>query len=170
MTPVDSRKPGILLSLLVLCALLIAGCGIMADHPPAPAKDLTLRRVWPVPGYSKDKLFDAARVWVAKSFSMDLDVIQYANRREGIVVGETYIPYQRKGAVGLPNNFEMRFTITVEVKKDRVRTTFTNLRLVEISKPEALWVSDVEPVHKRLLASVESWIESLKVDKKEKSW
>ncbi len=163
-------EPRTVFPLLALCMLLIAGCGMTADHRPAAPEDLTVRRVWPVPGYSKDKLFDAARTWVAKSFSTDLDVIQYANRREGIVVGETFIPYQRRESMGLAGNYDLRFTITVEVKKDRVRTTFTNLRLVEISKPEALWASDVKPAHKRLLASVESWIKSLKADKREKNW
>ena len=163
--------PAALFPLIILAAALaIGGCAHEPGRKPAAAEELTIRKVWEVPGLTKDKLFDAANSWVGGSFSNDVDVIQYANRREGVVVGKTFIPYQQPDYIGLKDRFDLRFTIMVEVKDNKVRTTFTNLHLFSLKSIGTIYESDIKIIRSRLHKQVEDWIGSLTVGEKDKDW
>ncbi len=158
-------------ALVMLAALLAAaGCAVTPERKPAKAEDLTIREVWQVPGLTSDQLFDAANRWVRTAFDDDVDIIQYANRRRGIVVGKTFIPYQRPNAVGLREKYDLRFTIVVEVKDGKVRTTFTDLYLFSLNEMGTIYESDLKIIRNRLNRRVEAWIASLSGDKKQEDW
>ncbi len=160
-----------LLPLVILAAALsVAGCGTKADRKPAAPEELTVRNVWPVSGHTKDQLFDAANRWVRTNFSDDVDVIQYANRRQGIVVGKTFIPYQRPDAIGLKEKYDLRFTVVVEVKDGKVRTTFTDLHLFSLKEIGTIYDTDIKIIRRRLNRQVGNWIASLTAVKKDDSW
>ncbi len=170
----DMRKPirfTALRRLVMLAALLAAaGCAVGPERKPAKPEDLTIREVWQVPGLTRDQLFDAANRWVRTGFDDDVDIIQYANRRKGIVVGKTFIPYQRPNPVGLREKYDLRFTLVVEVKDGKVRTTFTDLYLFSLSGTGTIYDSDVKIIRNRLNRRVEAWIASLTGGGKQKDW
>jgi len=161
----------VLLPLMILAAALaFVGCGTRPDRKPAAPDELTVREVWQVPGFTKDQLFDAANRWVGTNFSDDVDVIQYANRRQGIVVGKTFIPYQRPDAIGLKEKYDLRFTLVVEVKDGKVRTTFTDLHLFSLKEIGTIYDTDIKIIRNRLNRQVQRWIASLTTVKKDDSW
>jgi hypothetical protein len=165
-----SRSTAFFQIAILAAALVLGGCGLQPDRKPAAAEDLTVREVWPVPGLTKDQLFDAANKWVANSFSNDVDIIQYANRRQGIVVGKTYIPYQRPNSVGLNEKYDLRFTLVVEVKDGKVRTTFTDLHLFSLNEIGTIYDTDTKIIRNRLNQQARDWISSLTAEKKDDSW
>jgi len=157
--------------IVILAAVLVlGGCELQPDRKPAAPEDLTVREVWPVPGLTKDQLFDAANKWVATSFSNDVDIIQYANRRQGIVMGKTYIPYQRPNNVGLNEKYDLRFTLVVEVKDGKVRTTFTDLHLFSLNEIGTIYDTDIKIIRNRLNQQARNWISSLTAEKKDDNW
>ena len=170
-TPGSTALGRLMAQAALLAALLTAaGCGLNPERVPAKPEDLTVREVWQVPGLTRDDLFDAANKWVATHFSDDVDIIQYANRRQGIVVGKTYIPYQRPNAAGITERYDLRFTLIVEVKDGKVRTTFTDLYLFSLNETGTIYDSDIKIIRNRLNQQVQAWIASLTRGKKDTDW
>jgi hypothetical protein len=148
---------------------VISGC---AGPPPeyAPPEDLFVQEVSDVPGFTKEELFNGGKVWVAKSFSADLDVIQYANRDQGVIVGKTSIPHERAAKFGGTDRFELRFTVVVETKDDKIRTTFKDLRLMGGFGIDPLLASDMEVIRPKLEDSVQALIASFEKRSDMETW
>ena len=160
-----------LLRFIILASALAAGgCGVQPDRKPAAPDELTIREVWPVPGYTKDQLFDAANNWLRTNFSNEVDIIQYANRSQGIVVGKSFIPYQRPNNVGISEKYDLRFTLAVEVKDGKVRTTFSDLYLFSLNEIGTIYDTDIQIIRGRLKRQVQNWIASLTSVKKDENW
>ena len=145
---------------LLLSALLAVGAltGCTTAPPPEPAdqEDLFIRQVSEVPGVSRRELFEGAKLWITSSFSSDLDVIQYANRDQGTIVGKTSFPYARPSKFGGSDRYDFRFTVTVETKDGKIRTTFSDMALVGYHGFEGIRKDDMEEIRPRLLDAVET--------------
>ncbi len=154
---------------LGVLALVLWGC---AGPPPeyAPPEDLFIQEVSDIPGVSKEALFNGAKIWVAKSFSSDLDVIQYANREQGVVVGKTSIPHERPSKFGGPERFELRFTVVAETKDEKIRTTFKDLRLMGGFGIDPLLASDIEVIRPKLVESVQALVASYEKKSEMEDW
>lgn len=157
------------LTYAALTVLVFMGC---ASTPPelAPSEDLFIQEISEIPGFSKEALFNGARLWVANSFSSDLDVIQYANRDQGVIVGKTSIPHERPSRFGGPDRFELRFTVVAETKDDRIRTTFKDLRLMGGFGFDPLLKSDMEVIRPKLEDSVRALAASFEKKSEIEQW
>lgn len=153
----------------VLTVLAFTGC---AGTPPeyAPSEDLFIQRVSEVPGFSKEELFNGTKIWVAKSFSSALDVVQYANRDQGVIVGKTSIPHERPSKFGGPDRLELRFTVVAETKDDKIRTTFKDLRLMGGFGFDPLLKSDMEVIRPKLEDSVRALVASFEKKTETEEW
>jgi len=154
---------------LGVLALVFWGC---AGPPPeyAPPEDLFIQEITEIPGFSKEELFKGAKIWVAKSFSADLDVIQYANREQGVVVGKTSIPHERSSKYGPPDRFELRFTVVAETKDEKIRTTFKDLRLMGGFGIDPLLASDMEVIRPKLEKSIQALAASYEKKSEMEDW
>ncbi len=152
-----------------LTVLFFMGC---ASTPPeyAPSENLFIQEVSEVPGFSKEELFNGARIWVAESFSSALDVIQYANRDQGVIVGKTSIPHERTSQFGGPNRFELRFTVVAETKDDKIRTTFKDLRLMGGFGFDPLLKADMEAIRPKLEDAVRALVASFEKKSEMEEW
>ncbi|GBC63993.1 DUF4468 domain-containing protein [Desulfonema ishimotonii] len=156
---------GILLSVCVLC-----GCASAPPPEPAPPDELTIRQVLEIPGVSKNELFERAKTWVGQSFSNSLDVIQSANRTRGTVIGKTYISHSRPARFGQKDFFELRFTLMVEAKDNKIRTTFTDMRLMNQFGVQTILKTDMEELRPRLEEAVKSLVASFNTEKTDENW
>jgi hypothetical protein len=156
--------------LVLLVAAVVAGCRSGPEHEPADRDDLFIRQISDVPGFSAEELFEGAKLWVASSFSSDLDVIRYANRDLGTVVGQTSLPYSRPPRWGRTERFDFRFTVTVETKDDRIRTTFSDMALVGFHGYEGIRKEDMEALKPRLMAAVEALVASFQKEPRQDDW
>jgi hypothetical protein len=154
---------------LVLTAMAL-GCASEPPPKPAPADSLTIQEVLQIPGFSADELFEGAKVWVADSFSHSLDVIRYANRREKMVVGKTKMPHLRDGPFGSTQRLELKFTVMVETKDERLRYTFTDMRLMAAYGTETILETDIETIRPKLDAAVAALAASFKRTEEKEDW
>ena len=141
-------------ALLAICVVFVTGCKSGPPPEPATEEDLFIRTVSEFPGFSKTELFEGAKIWMG-GLSSDIDVIQYANRDLGTIVGKSSFPHSRKSRWGT-NRFDFRFTVTVETKDGRLRTTFSEMALVAPHGYEEIRKSDMEAIELRLMAAVDT--------------
>ncbi len=154
---------------ILLLWLMLWGCANTPPPEPAGPEDLIIRQVSEVPGFSKAELYEGAKLWVAGGFSDDLDVIRYSDRYEGKIVGQTYIPYERVSK-WQSDFFDCRFTLVVEVKDNKIRTTFKDLYLSHRGGIHPLLKSDMEIIRPRLEKSVDALVSSYKKVSTDSHW
>lgn len=143
-----------MLAILSVFALLLAGCKSGPPPEPAGEEDLFIREVSEFPGFSRAELFEGAKLWMG-GLSSDIDVIQYTNRDLGTIVGKTSFPYSRPSRWGA-DRFDFRFTVTVETKDGRIRTTFSEMALAGSHGFEQIRKSDMETIRPKLMTAVDT--------------
>lgn len=156
--------------LLVIALFLVWGCSSTPPPEPVEPEDLVIRRVSVIPGFNKKQLFDTSKIWVSQSFSNSLDVIQYANSAKGTIIGKTYIPHERPNKLSPPDRYEFRFTIVVETKDQKIRTTYRDMYLMNIFGPQTIFKSDMEVIRPKLKNAVNALISSFSAIVQEENW
>jgi hypothetical protein len=113
--------------ILLACVLLVgcASAAVMRERA-----EYTFERVFEAPGYSKDRIFEGSRIWIAENFRSAKAVIEHENRESGTIIGNGVIPYPCSGfgCIG-QGDWKVFFTMRVDIKDQRFRLTFSNLRL-----------------------------------------
>jgi hypothetical protein len=111
----------------LLLSALIAGCVPIPLRPD----EQTFTYIVEIPNTSKDRIFSGARTWIAQTFRSAKAVIQYENTADGTLVGNGIIDYPCSGfdCVG-KQNWLAPFTVTLDVKDNKARASFSNLRVV----------------------------------------
>lgn len=161
--------PG-LLALMGISSVLLMGCKSAPPPEPAGQEDLFVQQVSELPGFSREELFEGAKIWIAGSFSSDLDVIQYANRDQGTIIGKTAFPYSRPSKWGVPDRFDFRFTVTVETKDDKIRTTFSDMALVGFHGYEEIRKVDMEAIRPQLMSAVDALLALFQKEPPKDDW
>lgn len=95
------------------------------------SEDRTIEKVFEAPGYSKEQIFNGAKIWISENFRSAKAVLEYENKEAGTIIGNGIIPYPHGGffeAIA-KEGWEVPFTMRVDTKDQKFRLTFTNLRL-----------------------------------------
>lgn len=114
---------------LILLMLLITliGCAGMQQ---VPASELEFQRVVEVPGFSKDKIYNATKIWIAENFRSAKAVIEHDDKEGGTLIGNGNIQYPCRGVECIAkSNWKVHFKMRVDVKDDKFRLAFTTLRM-----------------------------------------
>jgi hypothetical protein len=167
-----SRHPygfSLLLSVL-MSVMVLTACKSTPPPEPASPEDLLIREISEIPGVSKEDLFEGAKLWLITAFSSDVDVIQYANRDQGVIVGKTSLPYSRPSRWVGSDRFDYRFTVTVETKDNRIRTTFSDMALVGFHGYESIRKDDMAALKPQLDAAVAGLVASFQREPQQDDW
>ncbi len=115
----------ILMQLGVVLAL--SGCSTLPTASSTPFNEVV--EVVELPGQSKDQLFESSKIWVAKMFRSSNDVIQYADKNTGSIVGKGSIKYPCKGFMDCSafGNDYVTFTLKIDTKDGKARIGFNDL-------------------------------------------
>ncbi len=164
--------PGLwgLLVMMGLCAVLLIGCKSAPPPEPAAQEDLFIRQVSELPGFSREELFEGAKMWISGSFSSDIDIIQYANRDQGTIIGKTSFPHSRPSKWGGPDRLDFRFTVTVETKDGRIRTTFSDMALVGFHGFDEILKPDMEAIRPQLMSAVDALVDLFQKEPPKDDW
>lgn len=101
--------------------IAFASCGSM---PVAPVEDLSLQRVHDM-DLTRNEIYDLSLEWMAKTFFDTREVIELKDKENGKVIGKGLTSF--RGKVGwFSADVPCRFTLIVEAKDNRYRTTYTN--------------------------------------------
>jgi hypothetical protein len=121
--------------LVMIAAFVLSGC---AGLQRLPADQPVVQKVIEAPGLTKDEIFSMSEIWLAENLRVSKavteyerkarPVLAYANKKEGILIGNGDIDYPVSGiAEGYKADREVTFTVREDVKDGRARVTFTNL-------------------------------------------
>lgn len=116
--------------------LALGGCVAMPTPTDKPMENVV--EIVDIQGQKKDQLFEASKVWIAKSFKSANNVIQYQDRATGTIIGKGNIQFPCEGFIdcGAFGNDKVNFTIQIDTKDDKARVsiydiTATNLTYVQ---------------------------------------
>jgi hypothetical protein len=118
-------------ALVIALALLSSSPLAYARQPPITEEERTIVQVYEAPGFTKDQLFTAARMWIAQNFKSAKAVIEYESKDEGAIIGNGSMAYPCGGGFKclLTSEWRVPFTMKVETKDEKIRLTFTNIHL-----------------------------------------
>lgn len=112
---------------------LFSGMTLAESATPQELADINapVEQVFDAPGYSKDQLFNASRIWIAQNFRSGKAVVEYESKEEGTIVGNGTIAYPCKGGFDCMSkpDWRVRFTMRVDIKDGKFRLTFSNMNL-----------------------------------------
>lgn len=93
-------------------------------------KDGTIKKIFDALGYSKEQIFDGAKIWISENFRSAKAVLEYENKETGIIIGNGNIPFPCQGwkCMGT-GGWKLSFTMRTDIKDQKFRLTFTNLRV-----------------------------------------
>jgi len=112
----------------IICtfAALMISSGCVTATTPVPEADKEMQFIETLT-LSEDKIFDSLVDWFAESFVDSKDVLELKDKERGKVIGKGVIP--QCFSMGSPSTgwgavFRCRVTIIIEMKGNRIRTTY----------------------------------------------
>jgi hypothetical protein len=93
-------------------------------------KEGTIIKIFDAPGYSKNQIFDGAKIWISENFRSAKAVLEYENKETGTIIGNGNIPFPCQGwkCMGT-GGWKVSFSMRTDIKDQKFRLTFTNLRV-----------------------------------------
>jgi Domain of unknown function (DUF4468) with TBP-like fold len=105
--------------------IILFGCAGME-----PAKESSIESVIDVPGRAKDQIYSSTKIWIAETFNSAKAVIEDDDKEAGRVIGNGLIQYPCSGISCLgKEDWKIGFTMRVDVKDQKFRITFSNIKL-----------------------------------------
>lgn len=102
----------------------------LAGYEPIPESERTFERIVEAPGYSKDQIFTNTKIWIAETFKSSKAVLEYENKEDGVIIGNGITSYPCSGMDCIAKgNWKVPFTMRVDIKDQKFRVTFINLRI-----------------------------------------
>lgn len=93
-------------------------------------KEGTIQKVFDAPGYSREQIYDGAKIWISENFRSAKAVLEYENKEAGTIIGNGNIQFPCQGwkCMGT-GGWKVSFTMRTDIKDQKFRLTFTNLRV-----------------------------------------
>jgi hypothetical protein len=107
--------------------------------PVAPIEDRSMQKVHDI-DLTKNEIYDTSLEWMAQTLSGPREVIELKDKDNGKIIGKGITSFRGKVGIG-STNVLCRFTLTVEAKDNKYRTTYSNfvgLWGESYSRPEPL--------------------------------
>ena len=107
---------------IILSVIALASC---ASAPIAPIEDRSMQKVHEI-DLTKNEIYDISLEWMARTFFDNKEVIEIKDKENGKIIGKGITTF--KGKIGwFSANMPCRFTLIVEAKDNKYRTTYNNL-------------------------------------------
>lgn len=115
--------------IISVLVIVLSGCAGQS-YQYATNESVNPSKVFDASGSNKDKIYSSAKMWIAENFRSAKSVIEYDNQAEGTIIGNGTIKYPCEGfeCVG-KGEWTVDFTMKIEVKDGRFKTSFSNLVL-----------------------------------------
>ena len=105
------------------------GCAVSPElqHSPEPLAQVT--QIIDIEGQNKDKLFESSKIWMAKVFKSSNNVVQYADKESGSIIGKGSFQFPCEGFIdcGAFGNDRVNFTIKIDTKDNKARLSFSDI-------------------------------------------
>lgn len=116
---------------IVATMLLVSSADVLAKRTKLTDEDRTYIEVFQVPAVDRERIFIGSKKWIAENFKSAKAVIEYEDKAESTIIGNGSIRYPCKGAWDCvaKEDWRIRFTMRLEARDERFRTSFTNITL-----------------------------------------
>ena len=111
------------LLLIVLFAILF---GFSGCQPQVPSNQLVYVEVVKH-NKTKEEAFELSKIWLANSFNDSKAVIEYANKKDGTIVGKGIL---KNVDYGMMIFSDTRFTLKIDIKDNKSRLSLTNMIII----------------------------------------
>jgi hypothetical protein len=122
---------------------------------------------------TKNEIYDTSLEWMAQTLSGAREVIELKDKDNGKIIGKGITSFRGKVGIG-STNVLCRFTLTVEAKDNRYRTTYSNfvgLWGESYSRPEPLEQKEyLDAVKSKLTRIDDDLYNYLKKSKSNNKW
>jgi hypothetical protein len=122
---------------------------------------------------TKNEIYDTSLEWMAQTLSGPREVIELKDKDNGKIIGKGITSFRGKVGIG-STNVLCRFTLTVEAKDNRYRTTYSNfvgLWGESYSRPEPLEQKEyLDAVKSKLTRIDDDLYNYLKKSKSNNKW
>jgi hypothetical protein len=107
--------------------VILSGCATTATIQTSPLTQVV--EAIDIENTSKDVIFERSKIWMAKSFKSANNVIQYANKETGSIIGKGNIAYPCSGFMDCEafRTSNVNFTIKIDTKENKARVTFEDI-------------------------------------------
>jgi hypothetical protein len=92
--------------------------------PIAPIEERSMQKVHDI-DLTKNEIYDKSLEWMAQTLSGSREVIELKDKDNGKIIGKGITSFRGKIGIG-STNVLCRFTLTVEAKDNKYRTTYNN--------------------------------------------
>jgi hypothetical protein len=124
------------MKLLAPIAIVVSLTGCAAMQPVSEA-DKNIEFITEAQNFTKDQIFTGSKVWIAENFKSAKAVIEYENKEEGVIIGNGSTSYPCSGMeclqAGAATDWKLNFTMRIDAKDNKFRTTFTNFTIYKPS-------------------------------------
>lgn len=105
----------------------LVGCVTLPTPTEKKMEDIT--EVVNIPDKSKDQIFEGSKIWIAQSFKSANNVIQYADKEVGSIIGKGNIQYPCDGFIdcGAFGSDRVNFTIKIDSKDNKARVVISDI-------------------------------------------
>lgn len=113
--------------------LMVGGCATLPTPTDKKMDDLT--EIIDVPNKTKDQIFEGSKIWIAQSFKSANNVIQYADKDTGSIIGKGNIQYPCDGFIdcGAFGKDIVNFTIKIDIKNDKARVVISDIKRTNLT-------------------------------------
>lgn len=109
--------------ILLFCVIgLLSGCAATMRISP---EDAVYQKIIELPNQSKSAIYEKSRQWFAERFKSARSIIEYENKDEGAIIGNSAMP-RPVSVVHIGGGSTISYTMKEEIKDNRVRLTFNN--------------------------------------------
>ncbi len=121
-------------------------------------------------------IYDAAKIWVAKSFKSSNSVIQYEDATTGTILGKGNMAYPCKGFLNCiaHEGYIVFFTLKIDTKDNKARVTFSDMSIkvpansmmeaFEIEVKSQADKTNVEQTLKQIISTFQTSVQQASVD------
>lgn len=114
-------------------AVVISALSGCAALEPVSEANKTIESITEAPNFTKDQIYTGSKVWIAENFKSAKSVIEYDSKEEGVIIGNGTTSYPCTGMeclqAGAATDWKLQFTMRLDAKDGKFRTTFTNLSI-----------------------------------------
>jgi len=108
-------------SVCILSVIALTSC---ASMPIAPTEDRSMQKTHEI-NLTKNEIYDMSLEWMARTFFDNKEVIELKDKDNGKIIGKGITMF--RGKIGwFSANIPCRFTLLVEAKDNKYRTTYNN--------------------------------------------
>ncbi len=113
--------------LTAVMGLSLVGC--MTPMTPTQQAMPDITQVIEVPNKPKDQIFEESKIWIAQSFKSANNVIQYADKGTGSIIGKGNIKYPCDSFIdcGAFGNDNVNFTMKIDTKDNKARVVISDV-------------------------------------------